>query len=49
MILFLLIVLWLVFGVLAASSLLFRDYQYHQVLGVTLSKAHSRHPEMCLA
>ena len=46
MILFLLIVLWLVFGVLAASSLLFRDYQYHQVLGVTLSKAHSRHPEI---
>ena len=46
MILFLLIVLWLVFGVMTASSLLFREYQNHQVLGVTLSKAHSRHPEI---
>ena len=46
MILLLGMVLWLVFGVMAASSLLFRHYHDSQILGITLSRAHARQPEV---
>ncbi|MDD4715922.1 MAG: DUF5808 domain-containing protein [Oscillospiraceae bacterium] len=42
----LIVILWLVFGVMAISSLFYRRYRANQVLGVTLSKTHSQHPEV---
>lgn len=42
----LIVILWLVFGVMAVSSLFYRRYRDNRVLGITLSKAHSQHPEI---
>lgn len=39
-------ILWLVFGVMAASSLSYRQYRDHQILGVTLSRLHAEHSEV---
>lgn len=41
-----LFILWLVFGAMAASSLLYRQFQNSQILGVTFSRAHARQPEV---
>ena len=46
MILLLLVILWLVFGVMAASSLLYRQYRDNQILGITLSRNHAQHSEV---
>ena len=46
MIPFLILILWLVFGVMAVSSLFYRRYHDHQILGVTLSKPHSQDSEV---
>ncbi len=40
------IILWIVFWVMTASSLYSAQYHDHQVLGVVLSKAHSQHDEI---
>ncbi len=42
----LIVILWLVFGVIAASALLYRQYCYHQLLGITLSRTHAQHPDV---
>lgn len=46
MILSLLIILWIVFGTMAASSLFYKNYQNNQILGVTLSKEHTKTSEV---
>jgi uncharacterized membrane protein len=46
MIYMLIIILWLVFGVMTISSLYYRRFSNNRVLGITLSKAHSQHPEI---
>ena len=43
MILLFLVILWLVFGIMAAYSLLYRQYRDHQILGITLSGIHAQH------
>jgi len=46
MIYFLIVVLWLVFGVMAVSFLFLRRFRNNRVLGISLSKNHSQHPEV---
>ena len=46
MIQFFIMILWLVSGVMAASSLLYRHYYDSQILGITLSRVHSQEPEV---
>ena len=40
------LILLLVYGVMAASSLSYARYQEHQILGVTLSRLHAEHSEV---
>lgn len=42
----LLIIFWVLLGTMTASALFFKNYQNHQVLGVTLSKAHLKTDEV---
>lgn len=46
MILFFVLILWLISGVMVASSLLLRHYHDSQILGITLSRSHSQDPEV---
>lgn len=37
---------WMIFGVFAASALLYKQYCYHHILGITFSRVHARHPDV---
>ncbi len=41
-----LVLQWIIFGVFAASALLYKQYCYHHILGVTFSRVHARHPDV---
>jgi len=41
-----LIIYWVVLGAMTASTLLFRKYQNHQILGVTFSQVHAKSMEV---
>lgn len=46
MIYILILILWMIYGVMAASSLFYRQYRDKQILGITLSRAHARDDEI---
>lgn len=41
-----LVLQWIIFGVFAASALLYKQYCYHHILGITFSRVHARHPDV---
>lgn len=46
MLLIWLMLLWIFFGVITAAALLYLRYCYHQILGVTFSRAHAKHQDV---
>lgn len=46
MLITLLIISWSIFGTMAAVMMFYKNHQHHQILGLTLSDAHARSPEV---
>ena len=42
----LLIATWLIFGTMSVCALSYKDHRDNQILGVTLSREHAKHPEV---